>query len=194
MVDVKLNDDKFERGTGWIEFFKDDRFAQRYLVEGDLFFSETVMTVRSSKDAALTALQNPWTWWKNGKLLQFQRNPDMTCDLELKPIFWAATRVKHHILPLVPLSDQDGSRLIAILSHHFEGPATFDVYSMSGSKDSIAIRGRFQGVKNKLPIPFATTRMAAKIHLGAESGTLKFPFPKGTGWVGLYRQLESAKM
>jgi hypothetical protein len=194
MVDVKLNDDRFERGTGWIEFFKDNRFIQRYMVEGGAFFSETMMTVRSSKDAALTVLQNPWIWWQNGKVLQFQRNSDMSCDLELKPIYWAATRVMHHIFPPVPLSDKEGSRLIAILSHHFEGPATFDVYSSPGSGESIVVRGRFHGIKNKLPIPFATTTMAAKIHLGAESGTLKFPFPKGTGWVGLYRHLEGDKV
>ncbi len=192
MNDFQPNDEKFDKGTGWTEFYRDSRFVQRYLVEGKRFFSETLMEVRCGKDAAVAMLQGSWTWWDNGKMLEFHKNPDMSCDMDLKPISWGPTIVHQHLLPPTELTNPKGIRLPALVSHHFLGSATFDVYDKPQGGGLIVVRGRFHGVESRIPIPFASTLMATKIHLRAESGTLSFPFPRGTGWVGLYRRLEGA--
>jgi hypothetical protein len=190
MSEVKLNDSMFDERGGWTELRTDERFRQRYLIEGELFYSETLMKVRCSQESLIAALKESWTWWDKGKILLHQRNPDGTWEIELKPIYWGTTIVRHHFYPPVSLPGGKGVRIVAPLSHHFEGPATFDVYPEAAEAGVVTLRGRFHGIKQKLPIPFATARFAAKIHLKTESGMLSFPFPKGTGWVGLYRRLE----
>jgi hypothetical protein len=191
MSGIILNDSIFEKGEGWREFYRDDRFAQRYLVEGELLYCETLMDVRCSPDAAVSMLQDSWDWWNHGRILSYRRNPDNSIEMDLKPIHWGPSVVHHHFFPPVKLTTMEGVRLTALLSRHFDGPATWDVSSKPGSAGAIAIRGRFHGVKNRIPVPFMTNQRAARIHLGAESGTLSFPFPRGTGWVGLYRRLEA---
>jgi hypothetical protein len=49
------------------------------------------------------------------------------------------------------------------------------------------IRGRFHKVIENVPGP--PRDFVTESHLRAESGTLPFPFPKGTGWLGLRRRL-----
>lgn len=188
MSEVNLNDEKFDRGSNWTHFYKDERFDQRFLIEGDAFFAETLMTVRSSRDAALSMLRGSWNWWDHGSSLGFRSNSDMSCEMDLKPVAWFTTRFHLYMFPPVALSDLDGIRLPARFTGHFEGPGSYDVYSKSKSENTVVIRARFHGVKNK--VPFGPMRMVIGIHLRAEAGNLFFPFPKGTGFCGLYRRLE----
>jgi len=57
------------------------------------------------------------------------------------------------------------------------------------SAGALIIRGRFHGIEyNVTGVP---DQIAEGLHLGAESGTMPAPFPKGTGWVGLLHRLET---
>jgi hypothetical protein len=95
--------------------------------------------------------------------------------------------VRLHIFPAVALPDLKGRRVPLVLSEHFTGPCSMDVYPGESSKE-VTIRGRFHGIEYHVPtIP---NKVAEGLHLEAESGTMPAPFPKGTGWVGLLGKLE----
>ncbi len=190
MSDIILNDDVFSTASNWIHFYSDDRFDQRYRLEGDAIFCETLVTIRCSKEAAVSQLREAWTWWKHGKLISFRRNDDASCELDLKPISWFVTNVHLHILPPAALPEHEGVRLPVVYSRHLVGPSSIDIYPKPHSTDTVILRGRFHGIRQKVPMPFTTAAGVTKVHLGAESGTLSFPFPKGTGYVGLCDRLE----
>jgi len=70
----------------------------------------------------------------------------------------------------------------------FDGPATFDVISHPGT-NRLTIRGRFHNVQDNVPI--FPQHFVTRSHLRAEAGVLPFPFPQGTGWLGLRNLLEA---
>ncbi len=190
MGPTKINEKIFDESGSWIQFHKDMRFEQRYRIENDLIFCETIARIRSKPAEVVTQLQQAWDWWDYGKLISFKRNSDHSSDMELKPISRHITRVRIHILPQEELAQPKGIRLTVIYSHHLEGPSSIDVYPRAGTPEEVILRGRFHGVRHHIPVPFVQAESVAKTHLAAESGTLKFPFPKGTGYVGLARRLE----
>jgi hypothetical protein len=188
MSEICFRDEKFEKESGWTHFYQDERFDQRYLDRDGVMFCETLITVRCSLDAAVTLLRGPWTWWDHGRCLEFRLNIDESCDQILKPAAWFWTKIGMHIFPPMALPGTEGLRLPLVLSHHFVGTASFDVYPKREVDDTLIIRGRFHGVENHVPlIPLS---MATKRHLRAEAGNFLFPYPRGTGWVGLHRRLE----
>ena len=138
-------------------------------------------------DAAVALIRGPWDWWEHGRIAGFTSNADGSSDQILSPVWWFITRVGLHIFPPVDLPDLKGRRVPLLLTEHFTGPTSMDVY-LDASGDAIIIRGRFHGVQYHVPgIP---NKLAEWLHLDAESGTMPAPFPKGTGWVGLLHKLE----
>ena len=187
---LQLNEAIFEESVGWIQHYKDGRFDQRYRIENGLIFCETILTTRAATAAVVALLQQEWDWWDNGKLISYRRNSDGSSEMDLKPISWYFVNVHMRILPPEDLPEWKGIRLPVIYSRHFEGPSTIDVYPKPGGNE-VVLRGRFQGVRHNLPMPFVPAGMVAKMHLNTESGTLRFPFPKGTGYFGLAQRLEA---
>jgi hypothetical protein len=89
------------------------------------------------------------------------------------------------ILLPVELPEVSGWRIPLKFAGSFNGSASLDVYP--GSKPGeIVVRGRFHEVVETMPAPHD---LVTELHLRAESGRLPFPFPKGTGWIGLRRKL-----
>jgi len=138
-------------------------------------------------DAALALICGPWDWWEHGNIAGFTRNPDGSSDQTLSPVWWFITRVNLHILPPVPLSDLKGWRVPLLLTRHFDGPSSMDVYPDERNK-ALIVRGRFHGVEYRFAAYL--DRIAERLHLHAEAGTMPLPFPKGTGWRGLFRRLQ----
>lgn len=104
------------------------------------------------------------------------------------PVWWFITRVTLHILPPVPSPETGGVRIRLMLGRYFVGPSTIDIYPDHKSQ-SLRIRGRFHAVKYTVPV--LPTAFGCYLHLGAETGTMPFPFPKGTGWVELARRVQA---
>ncbi len=188
-----FRDELFDSGTGdWVQSHADDHFRQRHLSGEGPIYCETLMTVygTTGSDAAIDLICGPWDWWEPGRIADFIANADGSSDQILSPVWWFITRVGLHIFPPVDLPDLRGRRVPLLLSGHFTGWSSMDVYPTEAG-DAMIIRGRFHGVEYHVPaIP---NKVAEGLHLEAESGTMPTPFPKGTGWIGLLDRLEARK-
>ena len=190
MDQQNFRDDLFDNAAGdWVQSHLDEHFRQRYLREEGPIYCETLMTVHGTTDAdaAIALICGPWDWWEHGRITDFTTNEDGSSDQILSPVWWFITRVGLHIFPPVDLPDLKGRRVPLLLTEHFTGSSSMDVY-LNERGDGMMIRGRFHGVEYHVPaIP---NNLAEGLHLEAESGTMPIPFPKGTGWVGLLNKLE----
>lgn len=192
MTHVNLRDDVFDHPDGeWRHIHADEHFTQRFRREtGPPIWCETLMTVPgvTTVDAALSLICGPWNWWEHGNIAGFTRNADGSSDQTLSPVWWFVTRVNLHMFPPVPLPDLKGWRVPLLLTRHFDGPSSMDVYP-DDRNNALIVRGRFHGVEYRFAAYL--DRIAERLHLGAEAGTMPPPFPKGTGWVGLFRRLKA---
>ena len=185
-----FRDDLFDNGGGdWVQSYSDEHFRQRYLRNDGPIYCETLMTVRgtSGADAAIALIRGRWDWWEHGRVTGFTTNADGSSDQILSPVWWFITRIGLHGLPPVDLPDLKGRRVPVLLRKHFTGWSSIDVYPNERG-DGMIIRGRYHGVDYH--VPGVSNKMAEGLHLGAESGRMPTPFPKGTGWVGLLHKLE----
>lgn len=186
-----FRDEIFDHPSGeWVQIEIDQHFTQRFRHTPGPYWCETVMTVHGIADveAAVQLIYGPWDWWEHGHIAGFTRNPDGSVDQTLSPVWWFITRVALHILPPTPLAGRKGLRVPILMTRHFSGPASMDIYP-NERNDALIIRGRFQGVEyNVAGVPKIVPEW---LHLDAESGTMPVPFPKGTGWVGLLHRLEA---
>ncbi|MEQ1948040.1 MAG: hypothetical protein ABL995_12675 [Bryobacteraceae bacterium] len=148
-------------------------------------------------DPAIALIRGPWDWWEHGRISDFVENPDGSSDQILFPVWWFFTRVGLHISPPEHLENDALNlhlpalnlwRVPILLSEHFIGPSSIDVYP-DPEGDGMILRGRFHGVEYK--VPAVPNSVAEGLHLDAESGTMPIPFPKGSGWIGLLRKLEA---
>jgi hypothetical protein len=190
-MDQTFWDDLFDNPTGdWVQHYSDEHFQQRYLKTDGPIYCETLMTVHGTTDvdSAMALITGPWDWWEHGNIADFTINEDGSTDQILSPVWWFITRVGLHISPPVDLPDRFGRRAPLMLSRHFTGSSSMDVYRADRS-DAILIRGRFHGVEYQVPV--VPDMVAEGLHMKAESGTMPSPFPKGTGWVGLLHRLEA---
>jgi hypothetical protein len=191
-VDLPVfQDDIFDtRPADWIVSHSDEHFTQRYLQGENLIYCETLMTVRGTTDteAGVAMVMGPWDWWEHGRITDFTRNEDGSTYQILSPVWWFITRVGLHIFPPVDLPDLKGRRVPLVLEKDFKGPSSMDVYP-NPRGDGMIIRGRFHGVEYDVGV--GLQNITEGLHIGAESGTMPPPFPKGTGWVGLLQKLET---
>jgi hypothetical protein len=186
---VTFLDDIFEDLTlDWISGQPRPEHVQRHLAGNGSIICETILTIPGSTeiDDAVPLILGPWVWWLHGRARNFSVNEDGSSDQVLLPVWWFITRVTLHILPPVPLPDTDGVRISIILGRYFVGLSTIDVYP-DHKRQSLIIRGRFHGVE--YTVPCLPTAFGGYLHLGAETGTMPFPFPKNTGWVELERKV-----
>ena len=188
MPDFQLEDARFDDPIeNWVDFYSDARLRQRYLPSAGRIFCETVFTTKGSPEEAIRLLRGPWEWWHHGRSSKFHVNADGSTSQVLAPIWWHLTRVGVQIHPRRDLKETGGIRLPMSISRDFRGFASIDIYANPAAA-GIIVRERYQGVENHTPVPAG---MATRIHLRAEAGTLLFPFPKGTGFPGLWQLLEA---
>ena len=171
-----FRDDLFDSATGnWVQSHLDEHFRQSYLREEGPIYSETLMTVHGTTDAdaAIALICGPWDWWEHGRITDFTTNGDGSSDQILSPVWWFVTRVGLHIFPPVDLPDLKGRRVPLLLTDHFTGSSSMDVYPNERG-DAMMIRGRFHGVEYHVPaIP---NKLAEGLH--ADS----FPERDRLGW------------
>ncbi len=98
---IRYQDQRFDEG-GWVHFYQDERFDQRFRDLDGLMYCETILIVRSSIDAAASMLCGPWTWWDHGRSMDFRLNEDLSCFQYLKPANWFWTKIGMRIFPPVP--------------------------------------------------------------------------------------------
>lgn len=184
MADFAPHDDRFDAGD-WMPLPVVPPFVQRRLRDTSRMYCETVMTARGDRDKAVAAIRGPWTWWDSGRTAAFRVNADGSTEQTLKPVWWYIAKVGCRTLPAIALAGAPSAIRVPIhMSRDFVGLQTVDVFR--GAHDSLTIRCRFHGVENHFPVG---KRLVVPFHLRAESGTLPFPFPRGTGWIGLARLL-----
>src|SRR5712691_6476542 len=95
--------------------------------------------------------------------------------------------LKSNIFLRRSMPDGKGRRVPVLLRKHFTGWSSMDVSQHGGA---LVVRGRYHGVDYH--VPGVSNKMAEGLHLQAEAGRMSFPFPKGTGWVGLLRRLNAS--
>lgn len=191
MGQLSFRDDLFDDpARNWGQKHIDERFRHRYLHQKGAIHCETVMVVPGLVDtnAAIDLICGPWNWWKHGRTTGFATNRDGSSDQRLSPVWWFITRVNLHIHPPVYLPELNGLRVPILLTGHFTGTSSMDVFR-GKSGEALIIRGRFHGVDYH--VPGVPNEVAEYLHLAAESGSMPAPFPKGTGWVGLLEKLEA---
>lgn len=189
MQAFRYEDARFDNAAGWAPFHRDASFVQRYLPDSERIFCETVVKSPGTVEEAIRLLRGPWDWWEHGRSIGYRANDDGSASQVLAPVWWHITRVGVQIFPPQDMpGGMAGVRLPMLVSRHFRGTASLDIYAGPGSAGGgVIIRQRYQGVENHIPmIPIG---MATRIHLRAEAGNLTFPFPAGTGFPGLRKRL-----
>jgi hypothetical protein len=179
-------DQRFDEGGNWVSLPAHDGFAHRYLRGLPVVTCETIMTTSGTAARAIELLRGPWDWWDRGRTDGFELLKDGSTDQVLVPVSWYWAHVRMRIFPPVELKELSGWRIPMKFAGSFNGSASIDVYP-SGTRDQIRVRGRFHEVIENVPGP--PHDFVTECHLRAESGILPFPFPSGTGWLGLRRRL-----
>ena len=177
----------FESGSAWTELYADTRFRQRYRIVGKRMYTESVASVHASPDAVCNALRGRWDWWRHGRYEAREERDDGTVHYDFWP---TGAGIRVHEVMHAPREAEDGRvRLPIVLSGHANGTAYIDLRTVAQGSEII---GRFAGVTVAGLLPrLMGTKLFAINHLLAERGALGFPFPKGTGWVGLIERLEA---
>ena len=183
-----FNDGIFDEAAGWIPHGTDPAHLQRYRIRDGRIYCETILAIHAGADRIMDRLMGRWTWWRKGLAMDFQRHGDGSTEQVLAPVWWYWARIRIRAYAPVPSPERGGLRIPMSLSGTWVGPSTFDIFPDAGRPAWSLLRGRFHGVENHVPL-FGDD-IAARAHLGAESGTLFPPFPKGTGLPGLVRDLE----
>jgi hypothetical protein len=178
-------DHRFQEGGNWIALPEHDGFRHRYLRGSPAVVCETVMSTPGEAARAMELLRGPWDWWDQGRTCGFEVLKDGTTDQVLIPVWWYWAHVRMRLFPPVELPELSGWRIPMKFAGSFNGSASLDVYP-GPARGEIVVRGRFHEVIENMPAPH---ELVTEYHLRAESGILPFPFPGGTGWVGLRRRL-----
>ncbi len=177
-----------------------DPIHQVHHLEGDRI--HTVTTVRfpgvDPERLEQVLVGEPWDWWKGGRVSHWTRTPDGGTKFILWPV-WLRSPARVGI-ELSPAKTEEESilgaprrrRVVAArFFQDFEGPGAYEVLEARGGSVLRAIWSgvRRQGVISILPVP-----SVLNIHLGAERGSLRFPFRSGTGYPGLLSKMGATEL
>ncbi len=188
-----MGDEIFSAGEGWEILLESERFSQRYLVEGLRIWTESVARIDAEPDSIAAALRGPWDWWRKGRYENRVELDGGRIRYDLWPV--GRSRMVHVRETMAPTRELPaGARRIELeLEHHANGLAYFELRPRR-DRSSCDLIGRFDGaeIAGALPRLMGARRFAVN-HLLAERGAMSFPFPPGTGWVGLIERLESRR-
>lgn len=157
----------------------------------------TVTTVRLAgvsperlREALLAA---PWTWWKHGRISGWTRKEGGGVRFVLWPV-WLRSPARVGIELQPPVAGEEPGWGIsspkevvaARFFADFDGPGSYEVLPVRGG---CVLRSLWDGVAPRGFTALLPVSSILKVHLGAESGTLSFPFRGGTGFPGLLDHL-----
>lgn len=154
---------------------------------GRLLHSETTVPVAAPADDVVAALLEPWTWWKGGRVSGYERRDDGGCRFVLWPA-WLRLPARVGIELAPPRRGKEDGRTVldARFFADFDGPGRYEV---AQTPHGSVLRAVWDGVAVRGPTSLVP-RLVLFLHVRAETGTLPFPLPRGTGFPGLLAHLE----
>jgi len=143
-------------------------------------------------------IMGPWNWWRRGLLIKYTKNQDSSVETDLQAITKPIPAPLH--LKLQPPEQiANGWHISAYFSTVvdgktngvFEGPGSFDVELARDAegRDGYQLVHKFNGVKPH----GAPASIGVNLHFAATGGSLRWPFPHGTGFPGLAYDLEHGR-
>lgn len=157
----------------------------------------TVTTVRLSGVSAEplrdALLASPWTWWRHGRISGWTREEGGGVRFALWPV-WLRSPARVGIELSAPVAGSESGWGItspkevvaARFSGDFDGPGAYETLPVRGG---CVLRSIWDGVAPRGLVALMPVSSILKVHLGAEAGTLAFPFRRGTGFPGLLDRL-----
>ncbi len=168
------------------------------LVEGRIHTVTEIRLARVAPDEVFEAIfAMPWSWWRRGRISGWTRTPEGGLRFVLWPAWLRSpARVGIDLSPPERKTElaPSGATSVRISSSasffgDFDGPGRYEIL---GGQDATILRSVWDGVQRKGFLRLMPIAMVLDVHLRAERGTLKFPFPAGTGFPGLIEYLGAA--
>ncbi len=184
------------------ELLQPDPIHQTDATRGPLVRTVTAVRIRAAPQAVAAAIfDRPWSWWKNGEVLDWQRGDKVR--FLLQPI---ATRAFGYLsLPAKPGIElsaaeeteeptRDGrcSRKKIVFPARFfrdiVGPGRYEIVDIAGGS---LLRSVWDGAERRaLQVKLLPMKLFLRVHLGGEKGDLSWPLPPGTGFPGLLEMIQ----
>ena len=173
----------------------DGRIRQTSSVDGRRISSVTDVRLEGVAPAAAlrAVLEEPWSWWRRGRIRDWQREDDGGVRFVLWPI-WPFVPSQVGIDMAAPAAAEENFEgavrsktvLAARFFAGFEGAGRFEILDLGHGS---LFRSVWDGVEPRGPAGLLPVRVVHDLHVGAEGGTLPFPLPSGTGYPGLIERL-----
>ncbi|MEM9598764.1 MAG: hypothetical protein AAGD06_31140 [Acidobacteriota bacterium] len=170
---------------------------QSHRREGRMLFTVTEIDLPGiDGDGAHRALfEQPWGWWKGGRISKHRSAPEGGVSFELWPM-WLRSPARVGIEMSAPVEagaqrggDGEGPRTTVYRTRFFADFVGPGHYEVEHHADGVRVRSVWDGVRATGVVRPMPAAVVMRLHLGAEAGTLPFPFPKGTGFPGLAKHL-----
>jgi hypothetical protein len=173
-----------------------ESLRQTHHLDGPRIHTGTYVLMPGVDPAAVESalIDEEWSWWKNGKISKWHQTSNGGRSFILAPVYpfvpskvgieLASKTTSEHPTPWgtnVPVTS-----FVARFFADFEGPGCYEILRLEGGS---ALRSVWDGVVRLGMKKLMPLSMILNMHLGAEAGTVGFPFPKGTGFPGLVKKL-----
>ena len=169
-----------------------ERLRQSSRIENGRLYTVTEIDLPgvAPSDVHRAVFDEPWTWWQGGRISKRHTTDEGKLSFVLWPV-WLRSPARVGIVMAPPeqktRTDDDGAEHTvdvypASFFADFDGPGSYETIHRD---DGVTVRSVWNGVA---PRGFTRTMplsMLLNVHLGAEAGTLSFPFRSGTGFPGL---------
>jgi len=168
---------------------------QTHRIDGDRMFATSTVRLPGAPFEKLFRLifEESWDWWPHGRTTARTQNEKGSGRFVLRPM-WLRSPAQVGIEMDTPeTTGQPGSRRAVAKARFFgsfDGPGRYELEEVA---DGVVLRSVFEGVRRRGFLKLLPVASVLDIHLRAEAGTLQFPFPKGTGFVGLERRLDGGE-
>ena len=171
------------------------QLRQSHHLEGSKIYTTTYVLMPGVDPASVESaiVEEEWNWWKNGKITHWKRTETGGCSFILSPVAFVPSKVGIELNAKTTterMTAWDASIPLTSFSARFfadfEGPGSYEILALDGG---CALRSIWAGVARLGLKKLMPLSMILNMHLGAEAGTVGFPFPKGTGFPGLAQKL-----
>lgn len=162
-------------------------FAQTQRLESGRIYSTTRVRLPGVSRAAVrrALVDEPWDWWRGGRVSGWRREPNGTVRFVLWPA-WLRSPSRFGIVLNAPIESESNTIVPAQFSISFVGPAQYEITDVP---DGVELQSRFDGIKTAGSVRLIPLRIVLALHMLGERGDLPFPFRRGSGFAGLAKRL-----